>query len=736
MPAHRVLCSLPDMPEPAFQNLKLAFRANREGKTLVVAEDLHGLSEPAQVQANLRYLDVAVMLEMWRSWGLNGLLSDILPGVDTAAPGPDVVEALVMQRCVAPGSKLYAQRWFPTTALPEFIGMLPERFNNTRIHRVLDELHLATTRIQEKLPDLYGEHGVETSAFFIDVTDTFFEGRGCEMARRTRTKAGHRNKWAIGIVLLVNEWGYPLRWQVVPGKTKDHHAMGEMLDTIGSLDWIRGTPLIMDRAMGRFSSLRKLLRSKLHFVTAVPVNTIETYTTGLPYRVFSELELGCTEDSYKDDMRLVAQTAREIGLEEVDAELFVKEVGVVDLGDMDRRKSETAEAHKKKEKKPISSPSKSRRGLDLAARIRLARQLQGRLDAGEFENQAALARSMGLTRARVTQIIGVLRLAPDIQSRLLSFPQDVHVPLSRLRKVVVERDHARQREMLADVLEALKALEATSADPAGNDELDNRPELEEDIVQPSEKLRLVAYFNPRMFVDQRHRAQQHLDDIALFVEELNDELPYAQRSRKEPPTRRKIERKLEKLGYADAFDVTLEPIKVTTKVGGQVDSFHCSVELKPDCWVRRRRYDGFVLLPLHPAVKQTAREVALLYRAKDAIEKDFQTIKSVVKMRPIYSRTDPKVQAHVTVCMLALLLQRTLEQQLCEANVALSTPACLEILQTCHLNVMKQRPAGLSVYSVTEPTIAQREILGALGLERLTNDASLASAISPRFVST
>src|SRR5512147_1301077 len=45
----------------------------------------------------------------------------------------EVICALTIQRCVAPGSKLYAQRWFPRTALPELLGVAPAQFHNTRI---------------------------------------------------------------------------------------------------------------------------------------------------------------------------------------------------------------------------------------------------------------------------------------------------------------------------------------------------------------------------------------------------------------------------------------------------------------------------------------------------------------------------------------------------------------------------------------------------------------------------
>ena len=81
-------------------------------------------------------------------------MAELLPETESAAPAADVVAALTLQRSVSPGSKLYAQRWLPTTALPELLELRPERFNNTRIHRVLDDLFAATPDTQEHLDDL------------------------------------------------------------------------------------------------------------------------------------------------------------------------------------------------------------------------------------------------------------------------------------------------------------------------------------------------------------------------------------------------------------------------------------------------------------------------------------------------------------------------------------------------------------------------------------------------------
>ncbi len=718
----KVLGSLGDLPRQTEQNLRLALAASREDKAVIIAPESPGLCEQAKVKANLRYLDIAVMLEVWRGWGLDDLFREFIADGELAMSASDVVAALTLQRCAVPGSKLFAQRWFPTTALPELLGIEPQRFNNTRIHRVLKAVHDCDAELQKRLPDKYqSRHGAFAMAF-MDVTNTYFEGHGCEMAESTRTKEGHRNKRAIGIVLLANEHGYPLRWKVVPGKTKDHLAMGGMVGGLRGIEWLGTTPVVFDRAMGRESTVTMLLGSDLRFLTAAPVNSIESHTRSLPHRVFSELGIKGTEAAHKDDIGLAAATARKAGMEKVDEHLFVLDLGVVPF-------EPSAEVH---------ATTSRGRCASIKERLRLARELQAKLDAGEYESQGACARALGLTASRVSQVLKLLRLAPDLQERILECPDDFRLSEQQLKPALKQRDPDRQRELLAGMLPASPAPASSSTEVPGGSGADGQS-LDPDGEGPDtrgKRLRLVAYFNPQMFVDQRVRAREHIEGLNRFIQELNEELSGARKSREEEPTRRKIIRELEKKDYVDAFEVSLEPITVTTKAGSQIASFRCKLSLKPDEWARRRRYDGFVLLLGHPELKPTASELALMYRAKDAVEKDFETIKSVVKLRPLYHKTDPKVEAHVTICMLALLLLRTLEHKLRNANVALTAPACREILKTCHLNQMKPLPGGRPLYSVTEASTAQREVLDALELGRLVDDEAVARGLTPRFVST
>jgi len=65
-------------------------------------------------------------------------------------------------------------------------------------------------------------------------------------------------------------------------------------------------------------------------------------------------------------------------------------------------------------------PPKVARTPRVVELLRKATEWRVLVDSGKIAHQADIARREGITRARVTQIMGMLRLAPEIQEQILS----------------------------------------------------------------------------------------------------------------------------------------------------------------------------------------------------------------------------------------------------------------------------------------------------------------------------
>src|SRR5947207_7894027 len=67
----------------------------------------------------------------------------------------------------------------------------------------------------------------------------------------------------------------------------------------------------------------------------------------------------------------------------------------------------------------------------------------------------------------------------------------------------------------------------------------------------------------------------------------------------------------------------------------------------------------------------SAVDAVRLYKELSEVERAFANLKDVLAMRPIYHRTDDRVQAHIFVAALAFLLHRAIEKKLKAAGLDL-----------------------------------------------------------------
>lgn len=81
----------------------------------------------------------------------------------------------------------------------------------------------------------------------------------------------------------------------------------------------------------------------------------------------------------------------------------------------------------------------------------LAVRYQAMVDAGELRDFADIARLGYVSRARITQIMNLSNLAPEIQEHLL-FPIGFLPPERRLRPLATEVEWDRQRRLWHDLI--------------------------------------------------------------------------------------------------------------------------------------------------------------------------------------------------------------------------------------------------------------------------------------------
>jgi len=86
----------------------------------------------------------------------------------------------------------------------------------------------------------------------------------------------------------------------------------------------------------------------------------------------------------------------------------------------------------------------------------LAHRLERLLRSGVVRDYAELARLGHVTRARISQVLNLLYLAPDLQEAVLFLPRTKRgrdpIPLWRLQPIASTRDWKKQRALWASLM--------------------------------------------------------------------------------------------------------------------------------------------------------------------------------------------------------------------------------------------------------------------------------------------
>ena len=132
---------------------------------------------------------------------------------------------------------------------------------------------------------------------------------------------------------------------------------------------------------------------------------------------------------------------------------------------------------------------------------------------------------------------------------------------------------------------------------------------------------------------------------------------------------------------------------------------------------REQRMEGKYVIATTEA-DLDALEAVRIYKELSEVERGFRHLKDVLAMRPIYHRIAPRVEGHIFVAALALLLERLLERRLKEAGVDLSAPEALSALATIRL-VSFRLPGQPPRRGTSAGSPRARQVLNALRISDL-----------------
>jgi len=111
------------------------------------------------------------------------------------------------------------------------------------------------------------------------------------------------------------------------------------------------------------------------------------------------------------------------------------------------------------------------------------------------------------------------------------------------------------------------------------------------------------------------------------------------------------------------------------------------------------------------------KEVVFKYKDLADIEDGFRDLKDFIRVAPVFHWRYRRVKAHIFICVLALLLERYLEQKMHKAGLNISARKVIEKLK--NIKVVTNRVGPLTLKYVTPPNQELEKLLMVCGIYKL-----------------
>jgi transposase len=172
-------------------------------------------------------------LELWRRLELDHFFEDAIDEHEADVPWSRVAAVLAINRLCAPGSELaIEERWSPSTALDDLLGIEEGKINDTRLYRCLDRILPHKTKLERHLQQRYGElFGTEFDVLLYDLTSSYVEGaaENNPMMRRGYSRDHRPDCEQMVIALIVNSEGFRFSYETFDGNRADVSTMETIL---------------------------------------------------------------------------------------------------------------------------------------------------------------------------------------------------------------------------------------------------------------------------------------------------------------------------------------------------------------------------------------------------------------------------------------------------------------------------------------------------------------------------
>lgn len=221
--------------------------------------------------------------QLWSQLRLDRFWEQKLPVGREAVPWAKVLELLVVNRLIDPGSEFRLHRqWFDRSAMGELLGLDFAVAEKDRLYRCLDRLlehkQELFLHLRQRWQDLFD---ARFDILLYDLTSTYIEGEGEQIpkAKRGYSRDKRPDCLQVMIALVVTPEGFPLAYEVMDGNTSDKTTLRGFLDKIEGLYGKAERVWVMDRGIPTEEVLAEMRdpERKTFYLVGTPRGRLQKY---------------------------------------------------------------------------------------------------------------------------------------------------------------------------------------------------------------------------------------------------------------------------------------------------------------------------------------------------------------------------------------------------------------------------------------------------------------------------
>ena len=253
------------------------------------------------VKDSKAYLDIAVVNELWNYWQLDQAFDFEIS--DSPLSTPLLAKILTINRCTDPCSHYSVPKWAKQNALAQVLNIELGGLNDDKIYYELDKIHQNHFAIENYLfKQTYLKNSASYQYIDYDLSTSYFVGYTCKLSAFGKGKIECRGRRQVLLGVLINNEGYPFKWDVFAGNTAEVKTLKTNINACKTRFKLSGAnvTLVFDRGIISDDNAQLIKDAKMKYISALDRNQIAGCGIDLsPFKKISSDDFPPKPDGFK-----------------------------------------------------------------------------------------------------------------------------------------------------------------------------------------------------------------------------------------------------------------------------------------------------------------------------------------------------------------------------------------------------------------------------------------------------